>query len=76
MLEQFFLTFEKKRKMLGRIGNGVQISDRTAAVKWSRRPHAIDRKIEKTTGGDEAKSEDLPVERTYQLLRTKEGYVP
>ena len=31
---------------------------------------------EKVREGNEAESEDLPVERTYRLLRTKEGYVP
>ena len=60
----------------GRIGNGVRISDRTAAVKLSVHSQTIGREAEKVNGDDEAKSEDLPVERTYQLLRTKEAYVP
>ena len=54
----------------------MEISDRTAAVKWSQWPNVIDRKIEKAAEGDDPESEDLPVERTYRLLRAKEGYVP
>jgi hypothetical protein len=69
----------------------VQVSDRTAAVKWSRCSITIGEKAltlkkaltskKAMTGregerGDETKSEDLPVERTYHFLRTKERYVP
>ncbi len=45
----------------GRIGNGVRISDRTAAVKLSVHSQTIGREAEKVNGDDEAKSEDLPV---------------
>ena len=44
----------------GRIGNGVQVSDRTAAVKWSRghKPLVL---MPRRGRGDETESEDLPV---------------
>ena len=36
----------------------------------------IGRRAEKAAWGDESKSEDLPVNQTYFILRTKEWYVP
>ena len=47
-------------RAIGRIGNGVQVSDRTAAVRLSRSHKPL---IERSRrdAGDEAESEDLPV---------------
>ena len=47
-------------RAIGRIGNGVQVSDRTAAVRPSRSHKPL---IERSRrdAGDEAESEDLPV---------------
>ena len=36
----------------------------------------IGRRAEKAVWSDESKSEDLPVNQTYLILRTKEWYVP
>ena len=54
----------------------MRISDRTAAVKRSFMQKTIGRRAEKAAWGDESKSEDLPVNQTYFILRTKEWYVP
>ena len=49
-----------KKQAIGRIGNGVQVSDRTAAVRPNRSHKPL---IERSRRGqgDEAESEDLPV---------------
>jgi len=49
-------------RAIGRIGNGVKVSDRTAAVRPSRSHLSL---IERSRrgAGDEAKSEDLPVKK-------------
>lgn len=64
-----------RRRRGGRIGNGVQFPDRTAAVMLSVARHAIGRGPEKAAGREEAQSEDLPAERVLPL-RPKERYVP
>ena len=58
-----------------RIGNGVKVSDRTAAVRSSRGRQPLILRLRRGHG-DEAESEDLPVKSAYWVLRTKEQYVP
>ena len=60
----------------GRIGNGVKVSDRTAAVRRSDGRRIIGREAEKIVRSDEAESEDLPAQDTYRTLRTKAPHVP
>ena len=60
---------------VGRIGNGVQIPDRTAAVMPSDAQDAIGSIPRRPRRRDEAQSEDLPAERVSNL-RPKERYVP
>ena len=56
-------------RVIGRIGNGVQVSDRTAAVRWSRSHLPLIERLRRGPG-DEAESEDLPVKNAYLVLRT------
>ena len=51
-----------KKQTIGRIGNGVQVSDRTAAVRLSRSHKPLIERLRRGRG-NEAESEDLPVER-------------
>ena len=64
-----------RRKAAGRrIGNGVKIPDRTAAVMRSGAQTPLE-ESEKAARRDDAQSEDLPVKRV-SILRPKDRYVP
>ena len=62
-------------RAIGRIGNGVQVSDRTAAVRSSRSHLPL---IERSRrgAGVEAESEDLPVKKHVWFFGLKNDMSP